>query len=840
MRSRSVAWLLTLGLVCFYGGSSQAERNSSMHAGELAHALDRLARTARVLYVAAHPDDENTRLLTYLAQGEHLNVAYLSLTRGGGGQNLIGSEKAPLLDAIRTEELLAARRIDGARQFFTNVRDFGYSKRTEETLAIWGEEEALSDVVWVIRTFQPDLIVTRFDETPPNHGHHMASSRLAREAFHAAADPERFPEQLGPDVSAWKAERVLYNVSKWRHKEVPKGAIALEVGGYDPRLGESHGELAARSRSQHKSQGFGASGKRGKELEHFLLLEGSRPKEGILDGIPLGWERYGEAAAPYIQAIDEAREALDRDRPEGAIPYLLRAHEALDALPDEVRVREARRDLERVIAAAAGLFVRASAARAAVAPGDSIEISLEVVARRPVPVELEEIRFPGGEILEVEESLPTDEVRSYEARVRIPQRASITIPSWLREPPGEGRFLAPTQRDIGPPKDAPALQASAVFNFSGRRITLYRPSVHSYTDRVHGERIEEVRVAPPATITPSREAVLFPHGRKQRLTFTLRTYVEKLEGSVHLDLPQGWESSPKEMPVVLEGIGSERVLHFEVLAPPGAKATEIRPRVQTAGRSDSYREDRIDYPHIPPFTLVRPATVRLVPAGLAIPSGLVGYLPGAGDTVAEDLAHIGVRVEILDDQVLRSGALDRFDAIVFGVRAHNTRPELLGLKDRLLEYVRGGGTLLVQYLVSNWWAPFDESIGPGEIRIGPGRVTDQGAKVEFVNPKHPLLLMPHRIDEADFEGWVQERGLYFASSWSEEYQPLFRLADPGEESQEGSTVVAKHGAGRFVYTGLSFFRQLPAGVPGAYRLFLNLLARDSKPAQVGSDDQATR
>lgn len=833
-------WLAAMGLTLATIGGAEAQRDWSMHAGELAHALDRLGRTARVLYVAAHPDDENTRLLTYLANGEHLNVAYLSLTRGGGGQNLIGSEKGPLLDAIRTEELLAARRIDGARQFFTNIRDFGFSKRTEETLSIWGEEAALSDVVWVIRSFQPDLIITRFDETPPNHGHHMASSRLAKMAFEAAADPSRFPEHVREGVSPWKAERVLYNVSRWRHREVPEGALVLDVGGYDPRLGLSFGEVAARSRSEHKSQGFGASGERGKKEEFFIHLAGSRPKEGILEGIPLGWERYGEAASPYVAAIEAARAKLERDRPEAALPELLRAHEALDALPDEVRVREARQELERVIAAAAGLFVRATAPRAAVAPGDAVEVKLEVIARRPVSVELEEIRFPGGEILEVEEALPENEVRTYEAEVRIPANAPISVPAWLRETPSEGRFHAPSLRDIGRPKDEPALLTSIVFHFSGRRITLPAPTVFAYTDRVHGERIEEVRIAPPATLTPAREAVLFPHGKTQRVSFTLRSSVERLEGSVHLGLPKGWKASPAELPVSLEGIGAERVIHFEVSAEPGAEPLEIRPFVRVGGREFAFREDRIDYPHIPPFTLVRPVSLRLVPAELEIPAGLVGYLPGAGDTVAEDLAHLGVQVEILDDRALRTGDLGRYQAIVLGVRAHNTRPELRGLKARLMEYVQEGGTLLVQYLVSNWWAPFDDSIGPTEIRIGPGRVTDERAKVSFVDPAHPLLQAPHRITEADFEGWVQERGLYFASEWSEDYQPLFRMADPEEEAQEGSTLVAEHGKGRFVYTGLSFFRQLPAGVPGAYRLFLNLLAPQKEPLQVGSDDQRAR
>lgn len=814
-----------------------AARDGNMHAGQLAHALDRLAKTGRVLYVAAHPDDENTRLLAHLANGEHLEVAYLSLTRGGGGQNLIGAEKGPLLDVIRTEELLAARRIDGARQFFTNVRDYGFSKRADEALEIWGAEAALSDVVWIVRTFQPDVIVTRFDETPPNHGHHMASARLARLAFDAAADPERFPEHFRAGAKPWRAERILYNVSPWRHEKVPEGAIALDVGGYDPRLGMSYGEISALSRSEHKSQGFGASGSRGTHLEHFLWLAGSRPEKGIFDGIDLGWGRYGEAARPFVSALDRARAALDRDHPERAIPALVEAHAALDALPDDVRVRDARRNLEEVIAHAAGLFLRATAPRAAVAPGDAVEVAVEVVLRRPASVVLEEIDFPSGEVLEVEAALPENEKRTYEAVVHVSSNAAITVPSWLREAPTEGRFHAPSQEDVGRPKDEPALEVRAVLLVSGRRLEVRRPVVFAYTDRVHGERIEEVRIAPPATITPAREAILVPFQERRRLTLAVRSAVEKLEGTIHLDLPEGWEVSPGSLPIAMEGIGEERLVHFEVKAAPGAREVEVRPRIQVGERSHSYREDRIDHAHIPPQTLLRPSVVRLVPAELEVPVGLVGYVPGAGDTVAEDLAHLGVRVETLDAQALRSGDLDRYDAIVLGVRAHNTRDDLRGVQERLWDFVHRGGTVLVQYVVSNRWTPYEHSVGPYELHVGPDRVTDETARMSFVDPAHPALHRPHRITEADFEGWVQERGLYFASKWSEEYQPLFSCSDPGEKPLLGSTLVARHGKGRFVYTGLSFFRQLPAGVPGAYRLFLNLISREGHGA---SDDRAAR
>src|SRR5262245_49245231 len=372
-----------------------------MDSGHLAHAVDRLGVTGRVLYVAAHPDDENTRLLAYLANARHLTVAYLSMTRGGGGQNLVGRELGELLDVVRTEELLAARRVDGAQQRFTRMRDFGYSKSAKETLDTWGHDEALGDVVWVVRTFQPDVIIARFDEEPPNHGHHTASAILAREAFTAAADPKRFPEQLGNGVAVWQATRLVRNVSSFRDEPPPEGALALDVGTYDARLGLSYGELAALSRSQHQSQGFGVAGERGPVVARFLTIAGAPTKADLDDGVALDWDRFGAEAAPVGSATDEARKLLTRDEPERALPELLSAQDALAALPDGPRVRDAKASLAQVTAAVSGLFVRATSPRPGVVPGQPVEISVEVVLRRPVDMKLTSLAFPDGSTQEV-------------------------------------------------------------------------------------------------------------------------------------------------------------------------------------------------------------------------------------------------------------------------------------------------------------------------------------------------------------------------------------------------------------------------------------------------------
>ncbi|HLL83256.1 MAG TPA: PIG-L family deacetylase, partial [Longimicrobium sp.] len=664
---RALLSLFTLCLALLHGPAVAQE--NPMHAGALAHALDRVAHTGRVLYIAAHPDDENTRLLGYLANGRHLTVAYLSLTRGEGGQNLIGSEKGELLGVIRTQELLAARRVDGAQQRFTSLRDFGYSKSAEETLAHWGHEEALADVVWVIRRFQPDVVITRFNERPPNHGHHTASAILAREAVEAAADPNRFPEQLYLQMKPWRVDRLLHNVSTWRDKP-PPDALAVDVGGYDARLGLSYGDLAARSRTQHKSQGFGSSGERGPLLEHFTHLAGTKPQGDLLSGLELTWRRYGEAATPLIQALDDARRTLGRDTPEQALPALLDAHRALDALPEDPRTLEARRGLDAVITSAVGLFVRATANAPAVAPGGSLPVEVELVLGRPTPV-LQRIvlQFPDHS----EQVLPAvprvNERLKLSREVPVSDQAAVSAPYWLKVPSADGRHVVEERWLLGNPESPPPLQVQVSLMLEGRVFAFYTPVLHVWTDPVHGERSRRVLITPPATVTPLRDAVMLSNGKAGQVTLRVRGSSAKVEGAVRLPVPEGWKVTPAEHPLKLEKAGEETLVQFDVVAPAGAGAVSLEPQVVVAGTPWSWREDVIDHPHIPMQVVLQPATVRAVPLSIKLPRGLVGYVEGSGDSVREDLAHVGVRTESVDVRTLRTGDLSRFSALVFGVRA---------------------------------------------------------------------------------------------------------------------------------------------------------------------------
>jgi LmbE family N-acetylglucosaminyl deacetylase len=773
-----------------------------------------------VLYVAAHPDDENTHLLAYLANVRHFDVAYLAMTRGGGGQNLIGGEQGALLDVIRTEELLSARRIDGAHQFFTRMKDFGYSKRAEETLALWGHDEALSDVVWVIRTFQPDVIITRFTELPPNHGHHTASAILAREAFAAAADPKKFPEQLTGGATVWQAERLLYNFANFSgmaSTNLPKDAVQLDIGGYDPRLGLEVGELAARSRSQHKSQGFGVPETRGSIVEQFIVLAGKRPTSDPFDGIESTWKRYGAAAAGYARAIAEAQRTLDRDHPERAVPALVRAAAELDHLRDDPRVRDARRAIADAIVAAGGLYARAAAARPVAAPGTSVDVTLEVVARA-LPVTVQRIELPGAAPVAAAKALSVGKRERIPVTMSLPASATPTSPYWLTQPATPGRYNVADPRQIGMAHQPPAVEASVDVAIAGRTVRLALPVVHAWTDPVRGERARPFVIVPPATVTPERDAVMAP-GRSASLGLRVRAGRDGLAARVELELPSGWTAKPAAHEIALAKTGDETTVRFEVTPGPRAVAGSARPILRAGAAASSLREDTIDYGHIPMQVVLRPAAVQLVPLSLRVPTGRVGYVHGSGDSIAADLTHVGFTVEEIDEEALRSGDLSRFAAIVLGIRAYNTRDAVRAAHARLLGYVERGGTLIVQYNTLGFEGP----IGPYTLDLGRERITDETSAPTFIDPKDPLLAGPNRITAADFDGWVQERGIYFASKWDAHYRPVLRFSDPGEGPLDGSLVVARHGKGLYIYTGLALFRQLPAGVPGAYRLFANLI-----------------
>lgn len=804
--SVSARALLACGLLA--GAPGRAEPPAS---GRLLRDIENLRVVGSVLYVAAHPDDENTALLSWFANQRGLRTTYLSLTRGGGGQNLVGSEQSELLGVVRTGELLAARTIDGAEQRFTRLRDFGYSKSAEESLAFWGHDEALADVVRVIEELRPDVVVTRFPTEGPTHGHHLASARLAVEAF---------------EVAAWKPLRVVRNVSTWTLPDDTDTSawLTVDIGGWDPLLGLSAGEIAATSRTMHKSQGFGAAPRVGPLVEHFEWLAGAPldPKGDLFDGVSTGLDRF-PGTRRLDRALQLAADRFDPRAPHTVLPHLARAHALLDDLPDETWRERLRQELERVMAECAGLWLTARTDRAAVTPGGTLEVRLTALARAPAEVVLRGVRLePGGAV----DGAPLSPGRPWSATVplQVPTDHPLTIPHWLAEPPTAARYTVSEPARRTAPDTEASLQVAFDLTVAGRELTLRRPVDHAWTDPVHGERRHPVEVLPPATASFDAAALVIPRGDETTARLVLRATSEPTAATLRLVAPPGVTVEPTVLPVDLAP-GREHVVEVRLRARPDAGPGTVEAHLDVGGTTWSHRQDVVDLPHLPRRTVLRPSSLAVAPIDLDRgPVHRIGYLPGSGDEVGRALRGLGYEVEEIDEDTVAAGALDRFDAVVLGVRAFNTRPRLLALRDRLDAWVARGGRLLVQYNTNNRFDPLEDSVGPAPLRIGRGRVTDETAAMTPVDPSHPALRTPNRLGSEDFEGWVQERGLYFAESWDEAWQPVFSVADPGEAPQLGSTLVLRHGDGVVVYTGLSFFRQLPAGVPGAHRLLANLLA----------------
>ncbi len=822
---------LVVSLACAVAVPASERRAAG--AAEIKHALDRLNVLGSVLMIAAHPDDENTALLAWCARHRKLRTAYLSLTRGEGGQNLIGPEQGDLMGVIRTQELLAARRIDGADQYFTRAIDFGFSKSAEETLARWGREPVLADVVWTVRRFQPDVIVLRFSGTPRDgHGHHQSSAILGREAFTAAADPNRFPEQLR-SVKPWQARRLLYNVFAFNPQQEREAAkagdrIEIDTGEFDPALGYSYGEIAAMSRGMHRSQGMGSAGRRGSMKNSLVHVAGEPAKADMFDGIDTTWRRVegGEAVAA---ALEEASRRFTIDRPHQAVPALLEARGRISRLDDPLAARK-RTEIDEAIALCVGLWLDANAARWAATPGSSLAVRITALNRSPHPVTLAGVRLEGIRAAATdgpEAPLEYNTPREQTIDVRVPDTQPGSQPYWLRNPHSGFLYSAEDRELAG--EDRPLLRAIFAIRVGGQIIDLERPVTHRWVDRVRGELARPLEVVPAVAVELGRTAVMFPHASPARLEVELRANSKNVSGRVRLETPAGWMADPASQPFQLTGEGQRLAVGFTITPPAGEARGEARGVAVVDGREISTGMRVIQYDHIPPQTLFPPARAALVRSDIRTRVRNTGYVMGAGDDVPEALAQLGIPVTLLDSAELARGDLARFDAIVIGVRAYNVRDDLRASQHRLLEYVERGGTLVVQYnVLEGGFLGGDPArlarIGPYPLRIGRERVTDERAPVRFPAPDHPLLAAPNRITPGDFDGWTQERGLYFAAEWDARYQPLFECADPGEKPLGGGTLYAAVGQGHYIFTAYSWFRQLPTGAPGAFRVFANFLS----------------
>ncbi|MBS1524171.1 MAG: PIG-L family deacetylase [Bacteroidetes bacterium] len=798
--------------------------------------LKKLDVLGSVLYVAAHPDDENTRLLAYLAQEKHYRTGYLSMTRGDGGQNLIGNEQGELLGLIRTQELLAARKVDGAEQFFTRAVDFGFSKGPKETLDFWNEEKILGDVVWVIRKFRPDVIICRFPTTGEGgHGNHTASAILAQEAFTAAADPKRYPEQL-KYVQVWQAKRLLWNTFSFGNiNTTSPDQFKINVGVYNPVLGKGYGELAAESRSNHKTQGFGSSKQRGEAYEYFKTILGDAPKEELMDGVNTTWSRV-KGGEEIDKEAEDIQKNFSPDHPDKSVAALVKVYSQVEKLSDPYWREQKMKGSADLIAACAGLWFESYPDQPIYALGDSTNVHTQVISRYDLNIRLAGIANTSQHndaaqrnmYTYTDNVLPENETKTFDSKLRLNE---LTQPYWLRFPHGIGSYnwdVLDKQEEFNQealPENIP-YSTQITFNILGKDITFTRAVQYKYTDPAKGELYEPLVVAPPVTANIRNSVYIFNSQQPQAVVVNLKAFKNGVSGSISLNVPSGWKVNPESVSFANKSKNDEWEQEF-TLTPTGNRSQtgELEAQVNINGDPKPYHYGilSIHYNHIPTITIFPPAQAKLLQLDLKIAGKKIGYIEGAGDLVPDALRQVGYDVHQLSENEIMNGDLSVYDAIITGVRAYNVDKRLAYEQPRLLEYVKNGGDLIVQYNNSNGLVT--KNIGPYPFKVVNERITDETAKITVLDPNNPVLNYPNKIGQADFDGWVQERGLYFTKDADPQYQKVLQMNDPGEAPKDGALITAQYGKGRFIYTSLAFFRQLPAGVPGAYRLFINMLSK---------------
>lgn len=783
----------------------------SYSASEIKLGLEKLGVLGSVLYFAAHPDDENTRLLAWLANEKKYRTAYLSLTRGDGGQNLLGPELGVELGLIRTHEMMAARNQDGSEQFFSAAYDFGFSKTHTETFSFWNKEEILREAVYIIRKFKPHVIINRF---PPDerggHGHHQASAILAKEAFLAAADPNKFPEQV-KELGTWQVKRMLWNTANFGgQNNINDQQLKVEIGDYNTLLGKSYGEIAAVSRSQHKSQGFGAASNRGLHSEYFEHVAGEKAEKDLMDGVNTSWSNWagGEKIQNIIHLINDD---FDYKKPHKSIPSLISLYHEVQKFPDTYWKEVKSKEIQDLILACAGIYVDALTEVPEFIVGKTINFQLELMVRQEnVPVTLSSLN---GQ--EINKKLEFNQLLREKSSIVYNQ---LTQPYWLRKPHSLGKFDV-DEAFFGQPLNIDGPSAQANLKIYDHIIPIHFDLEYRYVNPVHGEVFEPIRVIEPISATTS--------SKKWVIRRTQESYIDVLfnkKGDTKLltvEVESDFEVEPKQILLDFNG-GNSFTQRFKVSLPANKNIESGTLKLKIG---DTYLKDLriIQYPHIPSISWQPEFEIELKALDVEIPVKRIAYLKGAGDLVGESLKNLGITVEEITLDQITSHNLKDYEALIVGVRAYNVNPALFEKHAELMDYVKQGGVVLVQYQVNGRF-PLDK-IGPHPFSVARARVTEENAKVHFLNPQDRVLNYPNRITESDFEGWIQERGLYFVENVDSSYRKPLGMHDVNEKMHEGSLIVSNHGEGKFVYTSLSFFRQIPAGVPGAYRLLMNLLAK---------------
>ncbi|RIV68923.1 PIG-L family deacetylase [Flagellimonas aequoris] len=813
--------------------NSFAQKPDKPTTSEIYHHLQKLNFLGTALYVAAHPDDENTNLISYLSNHEHAHTVYLSMTRGDGGQNLIGSELRELLGVLRTEELLAARNIDGGEQRFTRANDFGFSKHPNETLKIWDKDKVLSDMVWAIRNIKPDVIINRFDHRTPGstHGHHTSSAILSMEAFDLANDASAYPEQL-KSTSLWQPKRVFFNTSWWFYgsqenfeKADKSNLVKMDVGAYYPDLGLSNNEIAAMARSQHLCQGFGRLTDRGSSDEYVEFLKGDKPTNNdLFAGINTTWSRVkgGEAVGEILYKVQDNFDFRD---PSKHLPDLVKAYQLLQKVEDDHWRTLKSEELKNLILECAGLYLEASSESGTTTPGSAAKIRIETINRSAQNITLKEIDIIGASSkLTPNTALSNNEEKNFEISFTVPENTNYTSPYWLNEVGTLGTYTVNDQSLIGKPETPAAFVARFVLNLAGTDIAFDKPVVHRFSKPDKGELYEPFAVLPEATSKIDEKVLIFATDATKDIQVKVRAGKDDVAGKVALDHPTGWTVTPANIPFNIPQKGQEVTVTFKVTPPHTDSEGKISPVITIGNKKYGKELVEINYDHIPRQSILLPSEAKVVRMDIQKSGEHIAYIMGAGDMVPESLEQIGYQVHIIDPNDIQKGSLDKYDAVVVGIRAYNVVEALKFKQPLLFEYVKNGGTMIVQYNTAGRWASQFENIAPYDLTLSNDRVTDENSEVKIVAPGNALMNYPNNIQKSDFDGWVQERGLYFPKAWSSEFIPVISMGDEGESPSEGSLLVAPYGEGHYIYTGLSFFRELPAGVSGAYKLFANMLS----------------
>jgi LmbE family N-acetylglucosaminyl deacetylase len=797
----------------------------SLNSSEIKLALMRLNTLGTVMYVAAHPDDENTAFLTYFNYAEHLRTGYFSFTRGDGGQNLIGDEQGDLLGVIRTQELLQARNIDGAEQFFSRAVDFGYSKTPEETLEKWGKEEMLSDIVWVIRKFKPDVIVTRF---PTNglgtHGHHTASAILAVEAFNLAGDPNSFPEQL-KYVQLWQPKRIFWNA--WTPALTSMGInsdtlIKINLGEYNNLLGRSYTEISAESRTMHKSQGFGASGRRENLYNYFLQLEGEPSNSDLFEGIDLSWNRVN-GSEKVSKLLKKAEAEFDFENPVKVLSLLIEAYTELQKLEDKYWVETKSAELIKVIKSCAGIWAEAVTEENLLSTGSETKVEAGFVVRSDAEITLKSIHIDYQQKdSTLNSKLIKGEMISVERKIFIPQDANYSQPYWLEEGNHKDIYIVEDQNLIGQPKTDYPLCATFTTELFGTEIDFSIPVFFRENDPVEGEVYKRVEIVPEAVVNFDKDLYLLKNGETKEVTVFVKNIKGNLDGKLRLLSEEGWNISPSFYDFSFSEKGQEQEFKFKINSTNSNVFANLKAQLDISGKKFSKSLVTINYPHIQPQTVLPEASAKILKLDLQKKTvKKIAYIMGSGDKIPDLLRDLGFYVDVFTKEPVTTELLQNYDVVITGIRAYNTNQRLSTDQKNILKYVANGGTLIVQY---NTLGDLLADPSPYKLTISRDRVTEEDSPVSIVNTNQPVLGYPYKITLKDFDGWIQERGLYFPNEWDENFIPLLEMNDSGETPKTGSLLVTKYGKGNFIYTGLSFFRQLPAGVEGAYKLFINLLS----------------